>query len=319
MLKCLSATALQWFIYSSCVIVLGIGSVLVWVGFLVQSSAFIQVLDYSYAGFIVIACGGILIFIAFIGIIGAWKQRKFFLTLFIVSSIIIGALLIIFGGVLIYVRNVSEDYLKDQTSCIKHFPDADMISNQAAEVFCQLPCPCSLEQEKADELELENFYKGSAINMLNCNPCESIQIYDASVQMELEDWILNRLGYTVNETDCAVTTSQFENRYFNESSNYITLVTWIEEKFECSGLCTYNKLLFFSDVNSAYPNEACYGKVKGWAQKNFLNYGIVSIALGVYQLIILYFTFALCCCPKRKLDLPPEALNSPSKAIKNIS
>ena len=56
--------------YINCVIILGIGSVLVWVGFLIQSSEFVYILEFSYAGFIVISCGGFLIFISFFGLVG---------------------------------------------------------------------------------------------------------------------------------------------------------------------------------------------------------------------------------------------------------
>lgn len=318
MCNCLTAVTLKWLIYTACVIVLGIGSVLVWVGFLVQSSAFVQVLEYSYSGFIVIACGGILIFIAFIGIIGAWKQRKFFLTLFIVSSLIIGALLITFGGVLVYVRQISEEYLKDKTSCIEHFPKADYTSILASEVFCKLYCPCSLEIEVANSLGFTDFYKGSAISTIECNPCESIQTYTIEVQDELAAWVNTTLGYEINATDCGVTTTQYSNKYYTSVyEKYIPLLTWVEKKFECSGLCTQQKILFFSDINQVLPTEACYTSVNEWAQRNFLNYGIVSIALGIYEIFIIYFAFALCLCPKRKLDLPPSALNSPGKAIFN--
>lgn len=318
MCKCLSPMVLKWLIYTSCIVVLGIGSVLVWVGFLVQSSAFIQVLQYSYAGFIVIACGGILIFIAFIGIIGAWKLRKFFITLFIISSIIIGVLLITFGGVLIYIRNISAEYLKDAATCQKHFSKADQTSILASSVFCKIYCPCALDKSSASTLGLKDFYKGSALNVMNCNPCESIQIYEPKEQNELQVWILNELNYTVNATDCAVTTIQYEDGYFGDTYiKYIPLITWIENRFDCSGLCKGHSVYFFSDVTKGFPTGACYKSVNDWAQKNFLNYGLVSIALGFYQVAILYFAFALCLCPKRKLDLPPDALNSPGKAFKN--
>ena len=306
--------ALKWLIYCACIIVLGIGSVLVWVGFLVQSSPFIQVLEYSYSGFIVIACGGILIFIAFIGIIGAWKQRKFFLTLFIISSLIIGILLITFGGVLIYVRNLSQTYLKDQASCQKYFPKADNTSVLASKVFCKLYCPCSLDASVAASLGFKDFYKGSAISTIVCNPCESIQTYNASVQLELQAWVNNTLGYSINSTDCGVTTTQYEDAYYTSVyEKYIPLVTWIEQQFLCSGLCTKLPIYYFSDITVGLPTTSCYKAVGSWAQKNFLNYGIVSIVLGLYEISIIYFACALCLCPKRRLDLPPSALNSPGK------
>jgi hypothetical protein len=313
----LTAPVLKWFIYLSCIIVLGIGSVLVWVGFLVQSSSFVQVLEYSYAGFIIIACGGILIFVAFIGIIGAWKLRRFFLTIFIISSLIIGVLLVSFGGVLIYLRNVSADYLSSTGSCRKHFQDADDASMKAASVFCTLYCPCNLDTSTAAKLGVQNPYKGSSVSAITCNPCESIQTYDPSVQQHLITWVNNTLGYTVNATDCAVTITQYNDAFYTSKyENFFVFTTWIEQQFSCSGLCTQHPLYYFSDVTVGTPKQACYSSLNGWAQNDFLVDGIISIALGLYQISIIYFAFTLCLCPKRKLDLPPEVLNSPGKAFK---
>lgn len=317
MCKCLTATALKWFIYISCLILLGIGSVLVWIGFLIQSSAFVQLLNYSYAGFIVIACGGILIFIAFIGIIGAWKQRRFFLTLFIISSIIVGILLVSFGGVLIYMRDLSSSYLQSTKTCRKHFEDADDTSFMAQNILCRLYCPCDLDEDTAKTLELEDFYKGSAVNVEECNPCESIQTYEPAVQAELIEWIDQNLNIKVNVSDCAITADEFKDSYFKSKyKKYFSLMDWMEDKFECSGLCTSQKLRYFTHVSEIIPDGSCYKKVKTWSRETFFNYGIISLVLGFYQLSIIYFDLALCLCPKRRMDLPPEALNSPSKAFK---
>jgi hypothetical protein len=297
-------------------IVLGIGSVLVWIGFLIQSSSFIQVIKYSYTGFIVLACGGVLIFIAFIGIVGAWKRSRFFLTLFVISSVIIGILLIAFGGVLIYLRDLSYSYLEDEESCRDHFEKSDDTSIRASNVFCKLYCPCDLEKSTADDLKIDQFYKGSAISVKNCNPCESIQTYEPHVQQELILWLDEELGIKVNVTECAITSDEFKDTYFKKYDKYITFITWIEKKFSCSGLCTAQKVRFFSDVTEDLPKESCYKDLRDWSRQMFLSYGIVSCILGVYQLAIIYFSLSLCLCPRRKIDLPPEMLSSPSKAFK---
>ena len=317
MCKCLTAKVLKWIIYLSCFIILGIGSVLVWIGFLIQSSEFIQLLEYSYAGFIVIACGGILIFIAFIGIIGAWKLRRFFLTLFIIASIITGVLLISFGAVLIYLRDASSDYLESNDSCRKHFENADDTSIMSSEILCKLYCPCELDEGVAEKLQIENFYKGSATNVKECNPCESIQTYEPTVQAELITWIDQVLDIKVNVSDCAITANEFKSAYYETKfKKYLPLIEWMEKKFECSGICTQQKIQFLNNVADAIPDKSCYSDLRKWAKRMFLNYGVISLVLGFYQLSIIYFELALCLCPKRRMDLPPEALNSPSKAFK---
>ena len=316
---CLSSTALKWIIYCSCLLILGIGCVLVWVGFLVQSSEFIQVLQFSYSGFIVIACGGTLIFISFFGIVGAWKQNKFFLSSFIIFSVIIGVLLITFGGVLLYVRSLSHQYLQNEDKCRLHFPSVDNTTIQASTVFCQLYCPCSLDRSILN-VTISDFYKGSADNMLECNPCESIQTYNTSTQDELISWIYTDLSYTVNVTSCGVTATQYQNGFFSAKyQSYIPLLTWIENQFSCSGLCTPQKIFMFSDVNQGLPSGACYQQVNDWAQENFQNYGIISIILGVFQIIIILFSSTLCCCPKKRLEtfaLTTEAKSDEKTSVK---
>ena len=287
--------------YISCVLILGVGSVLIWVGFSVQASQFIQVLQFSYSGFIVIACGGVLIGIAFLGVLGAWKQRSLFLTLFILLGASIGVLLITFGGILIYIRSLSEKYLINEASCISNFKTANDASIQAATVFCKLYCPCYLNATSVD-VQIPDIYLGSADNILECNPCESIQTYTTSVQNQLIVWIQGDLGYTVNATSCGVTTEQYQNAYFGKYVDYFMLIQWMEEKFMCSGLCTAQELFMFSDINQGVPNGPCFELVNQWAQTNFEDYGIISIALGSYQLFILLFAAVLCCCPPKRLQ-----------------
>ena len=91
-----------------------------------------------------------------------------------------------FGGVLIYIRNISADYLKTKDNCIQHFQKADEASILASEIFCQLYCPCALDAATAAQAKVNNFYKGSCNNVLTCNPCESIRTYNVSVQTELK-------------------------------------------------------------------------------------------------------------------------------------
>jgi hypothetical protein len=314
---CCSAKTLKWAIYISCVVILGIGSVLIWVGYLVQASPFVQILDFTYAGYVVICCGAFLIFLSFVGFIGSWKQKKLLLGGFVIFNIVVGVLLICFGGVLIYLRSVSDDYLKDEATCIDNFPKANNVSMHGSEAFCMIYCPCSLDAEKLD-VNITGFYRGSAKNLLNCDPCETIETYTAEEQNELIDWIYSNLGYTVNSTDCNILSEDYKKKYFTKKQiKYIPLITWIEKKFECSGLCTSQELLMFSDVNLGKPNGACYDDLKEWADKNFVNYGVISIVLGSFQLFVLAFASSLCCCPKTVvLDPVPELKNNETEGNK---
>lgn len=306
---CCSQKALKILLYFSCVLILGIGSVLIWVGYLVQASAFVSILKYTYTGYVVVACGGYLIFLSFFGLIGAWKQHRCLLGTYIIFTVVVGILLICFGSVLIYLRSVSEDYLNSQESCLEHFYKADNVSDHASEVFCTLYCPCSLNAAKLD-IEIDEFYRGSADNVMECDPCELASTYSADEQVQLIIWANETLNIDLNGTNCSISSSTFESNYFsNKEISYFPLLTWIEEKFDCSGLCTQHKLLMFSDVNVAKPEKACYSSLNNWAKRNFLNYGIISIVLGTFQLIIISFAFALCCCSKTANLQPVETKN----------
>lgn len=308
---CCSIPALKWIIYVCCVLVLGVGCVLVWAGYIVQSSEFIKEIQFSYSGFIIIACGGVLLFIAFIGIVGALKQNTFLLGFFLFFSIIIGGLLVTFGIVLIFIRSLSNSYLKDYNSCISHFNDTDYTSMMSSTVFCELYCPCLLNSNAPN-----NFYKGSADNMFQCNPCENIQTYSASQQNDLISWIKNNLYITVNASNCQITSTQYQNNFFGDKySQYLSFVTWTEKSFGCSGLCTSQSLFMFSDANAGNPIGPCYRELRSWVNTTFLNYGIISIVFGSYLVIILIFTTRLCCNTKRKLEKPSKISASPIKTL----
>lgn len=312
-----------YLLYFSCALILGIGSVLIWVGYLIQASAFVSILKYTYTGYIVVACGGYLIFLSFFGLVGAWKQHRCLLGIYIVFSIVVGILLICFGGTLISLRSVSEEYLNDEKSCIDHFFNANDASVHAAEVFCTLYCPCSLNTAKLD-IQLDNFYRGSAKSVLQCEPCELADTYSAEEQQQLIIWVNETLKVDLNGTNCTLTSATYKDRYFTSvQEKYFALITWIEEKFDCSGLCTHQNLLMFSDVNNGKPDTACYSSLNEWAKQNFLNYGIISIVLGFFQLTVIILASSLCCCTKRTVNLEPpisnKALSEDDEKNKTVS
>lgn len=317
MCKRIEARKLKYFIYSSNISLLGIGSILIWIGFLIQSSDYVQLLEYTYIGYIILFCGSSLIIISFIGIVGAWKTNYFLICLYTLSVILIGALLIIFGAIILQLRNKSSEYFSSKSNCIKHFKDADQVSVLSSKVLCKLYCPCNLDEDTASQLGLQNFYKGAALNIKSCNPCEKIQTYEPDVQQELIVWMRNVLGANVTVTECAVTSQEFKEKYFEgKYFQYFSLLAWVEDKFGCSGLCTAQNVQVLNDVRNDVSGNACFRYVENWSQEKFLAYAIASIIIGVYQFCTLFFSLSLCYCPKRKFDMPPENLTTPSQAFK---
>ena len=95
--------------------------------------------------------------------------------------------------------------------------------------------------------------------MEECKPCENIKTYTIDEQNNLITWIYIYLQYSVDDTNCTLTSSQYENAYYtSQDISYIPLYTWLEESFLCSGLCTAQNFFMFSHVNLGMPNGACY-------------------------------------------------------------
>ena len=64
--------------------------------------------------------------------------------------------------------------------------------------------------------------------------------------------------------------------------NYIPLFQWVEENFQCSGLCKGETFYYFSDINNGEPKGGCLTEIHDWIMTNFLTIGIVMIIVGTY-------------------------------------
>ncbi|CAG9322683.1 unnamed protein product [Blepharisma stoltei] len=75
----------------------------------------------------------------------------------------------------------------------------------------------------------------------------------------------------------------FEDTYLGDYSDYLPFLKWMEKKFDCSGLCTAANLYLFSDINRGVPDGSCRQEIYDWIQDNFLTYGIIALAFGLFQ------------------------------------
>lgn len=80
----------------------------------------------------------------------------------------------------------------------------------------------------------------------------------------------------------------------------------MEKNLKCSGFCTAQNAMMFSDVNSEVPTTACFANLRYWAHQNFTNYGIIAIVFGGFDLfaagiacVLLFF--------RRKSSITPIA------------
>jgi hypothetical protein len=277
------------FMVIASIIFLGIGAVLIWSGYEVYKSPYNDITPYTYAADIIIACGAIILLMSFLGCLGAWKRNKLALAVFIIFVLIVAVLCIAFGAVALYARKKSSDYFGDQASCIQQFGDADQAANLAASALCLLYCPCL-----DDSAYVANYTAGNssyftsttvgATNIMTCNPCMEINNTNPVVQQNLTQWIQDNLHQTVNNSNCSISQSTFEKEYFTtKMRDYMPVLTWIENTFDCSGLCTPQELYLFSDINNGKPKNSCLTEVNDWAQKYFLVAGVIAIIFGIFM------------------------------------
>jgi Tetraspanin family len=286
---CIPENCLKYLIYFACFILLGVGGVLIWSGYVIQNLVLSNIISFSYTGYIVIACGGVLILASFSGCLGAWKKQKFFLTLFIIVAFIIGLILIAFGSVLIYIKTLAQGYFGSTSDCINKFSNADTAASQATYALCSLYCPCNAGNSYvtsycSDKNSTYCTFGGKSI--LECNPCEKIQTYSSIEVSNLTYFAKNYLNIDITRNDCTITSQQYKNQYFSSSTrDYIPVLTWVENTFSCSGLCTPQKLYLFSDINKGKPTNGCLTEVYDWINTNFLTYAIISIVFGAFMVI----------------------------------
>jgi hypothetical protein len=255
---------------------------------------------------VIIACGGGLIIISFFGCLGSWKEKKTLLFFFIFVGIIVSIVIIAFGAVLLYARKLSDDYLGSSTKCSSQFGSTDDAATKAVGALCLLYCPCKATDPYviAYTSTSSDYYKNSttgATSILTCNPCQQMSSLNTTAQNYLISWVQSNLGITVTATNCNIDSKTFQDKYFTSSMNtYIPLLTWIENSFQCSGLCNPQNLYMFSNINNGKPKNGCITELNNWAQTNFLMYGIIAIVLGVYMILVMIMSMTICCCKKKR-------------------
>ena len=286
---------------------------------------FLDSLGYKFIGYIVIACGSVLIIISLVGFFGAWKEKKVLLAIFIIFSILIGFLLIALGAVLIYARQMSDDYLKTEQDCIDNFESADEGCTYAGNAMCHLYCPCKAANAYIETLR-EN-YKNETIEkqiyayedigaetIVDCDPCieadkykdEASEAISESDYNNLVEWVQENLNMNISE-DCSVTTSEYKDKYFtSDMRKYFPLLRWVEKSFDCSGLCTPQEVYLFSDADNGEPDGSCRQELNDWVQENFVTFGVISIIFGAYMVLVVFFSCTICCCSKKKTDEKKE-------------
>jgi hypothetical protein len=232
--------------------------------------------------------GVIIFFIGVVGIISGyfphiWWKMTYSLLLTII--LIVG----IIGLALIYDARIQVDEATYSVQgCLdsQYLSQADELVNQANDILCSEKCPCN-NYYKKDKV------KGSAISILTCRLCESTdpeivevvkslggEYYCESTAGGTIDDFLNAAGFHQNTTDL---------------DWLIQLALWMEEEFDCAGICTKLPFYVFTDTNDSFPEDDCRTRFHLWFNDMAIYLAFCIMIVILWFLLILIITCILCC------------------------
>ena len=212
----------------------------------------------------------------------------------------LGVILLAAGIVTLYFQSfVQEKLTKDECLNVTLLAKADEAIKEGSVYMCDFLCPCNYE---VGLLALytptgRRMIKGSALNIEDCQPCENYAAYTAADKITVSMG-LAAAGMTLAECQ-SYSSSDFVDQYFSSDQRMLfPLLSWVEETFDCSGLCTPAGMYVFSDVNNALehlPTEACVEPLHDWVGEKFPIFGGVGVAIGAFMLLLAVVTCCLCC------------------------
>ena len=128
--------------------------------------------------------------------------------------------------------------------------------------FCTLNCPCDVDNPDFNTLEYTNMIKSNdGVKVVNkCNNYASL--YPNGVP---------------------------------PSDSLISIMTYLEDKMNCSGVCNSEKYYMFSDVNKGIPSDGCRNEIIKYVGKYFYVVAVASIVLALFYLMAIISGGCLCC------------------------
>jgi hypothetical protein len=179
---------------------------------------------------------------------------------------ILTALACIVISIVIFVRmNEIGDTLSDRDSCRDNdfYEEADDDVIAGSRIFCTAACPCQIDSDTdLDNMPPGAFYGGSATSVPEC-PCTEGMILSAPLAGL-------PAGTPISAGDCKVIRESLIDTLLDGKDEYFDLLEWMEEKFDCSGLCTEMDYYLFSDINRGNPDDNCRDAVNDWLQEILL-------------------------------------------------
>lgn len=192
--------------------------------------------------------------------------------------------IIVVSSICIYLADSAINTLGTQKSCRtnEYFQDANEAVLLADNIFCSKECPCDGNDDFESRTQY-NYTDGYAKNVQSCGLCNS---KNKAMQLACEG-----SDYSGIHVD----------KYFSqEQRKSFEFLKWMEENFNCSGMCSKARKYLFSDVNAGDPHGSCRKELRKWIDETIRQTSIYILLMGIYLALNVVLVCCMMCCPLRK-------------------
>lgn len=93
--------------------------------------------------------------------------------------------------------------------------------------------------------------------------------------------------------------ASFVDQYFTSAQKrYFDFIKWLEQNFDCAGVCVPAEKFLFTDVLNGIPVGSCRGELRKWVHSNIFKNSVYGVIAGIFLLINLLLLSFLLFCPK---------------------
>lgn len=264
---CLSIGLLKTIVGISCILTMALGVVAIVCGAtLGDDQAFVEDVKQSKKAImgVTIAFGVFLILLGFVGIIGTFKKSSLCLTIYNIGIMIFFVIFLAIGiACFVVFKKYSSSDVQSMNLCNDQawLKNLDTFAVEANQFLCSANCLCGANVTS---------------NWIPTNYAPFEDPINGSIRVQ----------------DCP---------NFNKSgSSDVGVMKYLEETFNCAGICTSASYYTFSDINRGKPSDECSQKLMDVLLKYSKQIGGVTIAIAVILLLIMILSCCLCCHPKKK-------------------
>ena len=263
---CLPIGCLKLTVGLSCLLTLALGVIAIVCGAMLgKNEVFVDDVQNSKKAImgVTIAFGVLLMILALFGFIGTWRKSSLCLTLY---NIGIAIFFVIFLAIAIAAFVVFKKYNSDNIQTINLCKDQSWLQTldnyavDANKLLCSADCRCEVT---------------TATTWIVSNASLS--------------WTVVGNG-PVRVQDCP---------NYSSSSN-VDVMKYLEENYNCAGVCTTSTYYVFSDVNRGMPTDECAQKLMDTLLTYSKQIGAVTIVIAIALLLVMVFSCCLCCHPQKK-------------------